>query len=195
MTRLRRSPHSRTEPTEGSRLRELRVGNRGDARQAGVGGEVGMFRKSLGLVRGSHAAGAGGRCRGRCGGGDDGGGGGGKTIALLLPENHTPRYESRDRPEFEAKVKELCSDCKILYSNADAGRLQAAEPGRGRADPGRRRARPRPGRRRLRGRDRHEGQGAERAGRQLRPPDHELRRRLLRLVRQRRRSASCRATR
>jgi D-xylose transport system substrate-binding protein len=58
-------------------------------------------------------------------GGDDGGGGSG-TIALLLPENHTPRYEARDRPEFEAKVKELCSDCKILYSNAtqDASRQQ-----------------------------------------------------------------------
>jgi D-xylose transport system substrate-binding protein len=51
-----------------------------------------------------------------CGGGGDGGGG--KTIALLLPENHTPRYEAADRPDFEAKVKDLCSDCKILYSNA-----------------------------------------------------------------------------
>jgi D-xylose transport system substrate-binding protein len=59
--------------------------------------------------------------------GDDGGGGGGSgTIALLLPENHTPRYESNDRPNFEAKVKELCSDCKILYSNAaqDAAKQQ-----------------------------------------------------------------------
>jgi D-xylose transport system substrate-binding protein len=58
-----------------------------------------------------------------CGGG---GGGGGQTIALLLPENHTPRYESSDRPDFEAKVKELCSDCKILYSNAnqDAAKQQ-----------------------------------------------------------------------
>jgi D-xylose transport system substrate-binding protein len=56
----------------------------------------------------------------------DGGGGGSGTIALLLPENHTPRYEAADRPDFEAKVKELCSDCKILYSNAtqDASRQQ-----------------------------------------------------------------------
>jgi D-xylose transport system substrate-binding protein len=52
-------------------------------------------------------------------GDDGGGGGGGKTIALLLPENHTPRYEAADRPNFEAKVKELCSDCKLLYSNAE----------------------------------------------------------------------------
>jgi D-xylose transport system substrate-binding protein len=60
-----------------------------------------------------------------CGGGNDNGGG--KTIALLLPENHTPRYEANDRPDFEAKVKELCSDCKILYSNAtqDASKQQS----------------------------------------------------------------------
>ena len=61
--------------------------------------------------------------------GDDnggGGGGGGGTIALLLPESHTARYESQDRPNFERKVKELCSDCKIDYSNAgeDASRQQ-----------------------------------------------------------------------
>ena len=53
-------------------------------------------------------------------------GGGGKTIAFLLPENQTARYESQDRPLFEAKIKELCSDCKILYSNAtqDAAKQQ-----------------------------------------------------------------------
>src|SRR6266511_5283426 len=59
-----------------------------------------------------------------CGGG--GGGGGGKKIALLLPESHTDRYESQDRPNFEKKVKAVCSDCDILYSNAgeDAARQQ-----------------------------------------------------------------------
>jgi D-xylose transport system substrate-binding protein len=52
------------------------------------------------------------------GGGDSGGGGG--SIALLLPESKTARYESQDRPNFEKKVKELCpSDCPIIYSNAD----------------------------------------------------------------------------
>ena len=51
------------------------------------------------------------------GGGGDSGGGGGK-IALLLPESKTARYESQDRPQFEKKVKELCSDCEIVYSNA-----------------------------------------------------------------------------
>jgi len=48
-----------------------------------------------------------------------GGGGGGKKIALLLPESKTARYESQDRPNFEKKVKQLCSDCGIIYSNAD----------------------------------------------------------------------------
>ena len=52
-------------------------------------------------------------------GGGGGGGGGGGSIALLLPESKTARYESQDRPNFERKVKELCSDCPIIYSNAD----------------------------------------------------------------------------
>lgn len=45
--------------------------------------------------------------------------GSGGKIALLLPESKTTRYESQDRPAFEAKVKELCPDCEIIYSNAD----------------------------------------------------------------------------
>ncbi len=62
-----------------------------------------------------------------CGGDDDNesadkasgdGGGGGKTIALLLPETKTTRYEEKDRPLFTAKVKELCPDCEIIYANA-----------------------------------------------------------------------------
>ena len=32
---------------------------------------------------------------------------GGKTIALLLPESKTTRYDQQDRPLFEAKLKEL----------------------------------------------------------------------------------------
>jgi D-xylose transport system substrate-binding protein len=62
-----------------------------------------------------------------CGDDDDGGGGGGgKKIALLLPETKTARYETQDRPLFERKVKELCSDCEIVYSNAsqDAAKQQ-----------------------------------------------------------------------
>jgi D-xylose transport system substrate-binding protein len=46
-------------------------------------------------------------------------GGKGGKIALLLPETKTARYESQDRPLFTAKVKALCPDCQIIYSNAD----------------------------------------------------------------------------
>ncbi|WP_107654559.1 sugar ABC transporter substrate-binding protein [Nocardia suismassiliense] len=46
-------------------------------------------------------------------------GGDNPTIALLLPESKTTRYEAFDRPLFEAKVKQLCEKCKVLYFNAD----------------------------------------------------------------------------
>ncbi|MBX5468355.1 MAG: sugar ABC transporter substrate-binding protein [Thermoleophilaceae bacterium] len=67
-----------------------------------------------------------------CGGGDNngggggGGGGGGKKIALLLPESKTTRYETQDRPHFTTKLKQLCPDCQLLYSNAnqDAAKQQ-----------------------------------------------------------------------
>jgi D-xylose transport system substrate-binding protein len=49
--------------------------------------------------------------------GDDGGGG--PKIALLLPETKTTRYEAHDRPEFEAAVNAECSDCEVIYSNAN----------------------------------------------------------------------------
>lgn len=55
--------------------------------------------------------------------------GGGKsgTIALLLPENKTTRYESQDKPLFERDMKALCPNCKIIYSNAqqDASKQQS----------------------------------------------------------------------
>src|SRR3954447_19787344 len=46
-------------------------------------------------------------------------GGGGKKIALLLPESKTARDESQDRPLFTAKLKQICPDCSVIYSNAD----------------------------------------------------------------------------
>lgn len=64
-----------------------------------------------------------------CGDDDDGGGGGGAsttsgggasgTVALLLPESKTARYESSDRPLFEQKLRQICPDCRLIYSNAD----------------------------------------------------------------------------
>ena len=91
----------------------------------------------------------------------------GGTIALLLPENHTPRYEARDKPEFETKVKELCSDCKILYSNAEQDASKQQNQAEAALTQGAKVLVARRGRRRLRGLDRQEGQGAERARRQL----------------------------
>lgn len=41
------------------------------------------------------------------------------TIALLLPETKTTRYELHDRPTFVAKVQALCPSCKIDYANAN----------------------------------------------------------------------------
>jgi len=59
-----------------------------------------------------------------CGGSS---GGGGTKIALLLPENETPRYETNDRPDFEKAVEKQCEDCEVLYSNAggDAQKQQS----------------------------------------------------------------------
>jgi D-xylose transport system substrate-binding protein len=54
-----------------------------------------------------------------CGGSSGGGATAGKKIALLLPESKTARYESKDRPLFEAKLKSLCSNCTLIYSNAN----------------------------------------------------------------------------
>jgi D-xylose transport system substrate-binding protein len=64
-----------------------------------------------------------------CGSDDDGGsgttgtasgdGGGGGSIALLLPESKTARYENQDRPRFVEKVRELCPDCEVIYANAE----------------------------------------------------------------------------
>ncbi len=62
-----------------------------------------------------------------CGGGSTGGGGSSapaKKIALLLPESKTARYESKDRPFFQDKLKSLCSSCQIIYSNANQDAAQ-----------------------------------------------------------------------
>ena len=62
------------------------------------------------------------------GGGGGGGGGGSCAIALLLPENTTPRYESADKPYFEAEVAKLAPQCKVLYFNAaNDGTLQTQQ--------------------------------------------------------------------
>jgi D-xylose transport system substrate-binding protein len=40
-------------------------------------------------------------------------------VALLLPETKTTRYETADRPDFEARMKQLAPRVQIIYSNAD----------------------------------------------------------------------------
>jgi D-xylose transport system substrate-binding protein len=42
----------------------------------------------------------------------------GATVALLLPENQTARYETHDKPDFQKQLQQLCPSCKLLYSNA-----------------------------------------------------------------------------
>ncbi|HEY9390985.1 MAG TPA: substrate-binding domain-containing protein [Mycobacteriales bacterium] len=41
-------------------------------------------------------------------------------IGLLLPETAVARYEGKDKPYFEAKLKEICPDCELLYANANS---------------------------------------------------------------------------
>jgi D-xylose transport system substrate-binding protein len=71
-----------------------------------------------------------------CGGGGDNGstsggttssGGASGTVALLLPENKTARYESDDRPIFTSALRQYCPNCKLIYSNAeqDAAKQQS----------------------------------------------------------------------
>ncbi|MER6154617.1 substrate-binding domain-containing protein [Streptomyces sp. NPDC001868] len=50
-----------------------------------------------------------------------------KSIGLLLPDNVTARYEKFDKPYFEDKVKELCSDCDVQYANAAADPAKQAQ--------------------------------------------------------------------
>jgi D-xylose transport system substrate-binding protein len=46
------------------------------------------------------------------------------TIALLLPETKTTRYEAADKPMFTAKVQALCPNCKVDYQNANQDSAQ-----------------------------------------------------------------------
>jgi D-xylose transport system substrate-binding protein len=52
------------------------------------------------------------------GAGSTSGGGNAPRIGLLLPDATTARWETRDRPLLEKRVKELCADCTIEYANA-----------------------------------------------------------------------------
>ncbi|WP_367326116.1 sugar ABC transporter substrate-binding protein [Streptomyces sp. HUAS ZL42] len=64
---------------------------------------------------------------GKAGDDDSGSDSGSKTIGLLLPDSVTTRYEKFDKPYFEAKVKELCSDCTVEYANAAGDAAKQAQ--------------------------------------------------------------------
>ena len=42
------------------------------------------------------------------------------TVAFLMPDQASTRYEEHDFPGFEAAMKELCADCTVIYQNANA---------------------------------------------------------------------------
>ncbi|MFI6598089.1 sugar ABC transporter substrate-binding protein [Nonomuraea sp. NPDC050536] len=61
-----------------------------------------------------------------CGSGSSGGtggtGGGAENakVAFLMPDLASTRYELADKPLFEAKMKQLCPSCSVIYQNADS---------------------------------------------------------------------------
>jgi len=61
--------------------------------------------------------------------GEESSGGGSLKIALLLPENETPRYETNDKPDFEKAVKEQCAGCSVTYYNAGGDAEKQASQG------------------------------------------------------------------
>ena len=43
----------------------------------------------------------------------------GGTVAFLMPDQASTRYEQHDFPGFKAEMSKLCPDCKVLYQNAN----------------------------------------------------------------------------
>jgi D-xylose transport system substrate-binding protein len=41
------------------------------------------------------------------------------TVAFLMPDEGSTRYEQHDFPGFKAEMAKLCPDCKVLYQNAN----------------------------------------------------------------------------
>jgi D-xylose transport system substrate-binding protein len=42
------------------------------------------------------------------------------TVAFLMPDQASTRYEEHDYPGFAAEMEKLCETCKVIYLNADA---------------------------------------------------------------------------
>ncbi len=44
----------------------------------------------------------------------------GGTVAFLMPDQASTRYEQHDFPGFKAEMAKICPNCKVLYQNANA---------------------------------------------------------------------------
>lgn len=42
------------------------------------------------------------------------------TVAFLMPDQASTRYEEHDWPGFQAEMEKLCPDCTLIYQNANA---------------------------------------------------------------------------
>jgi D-xylose transport system substrate-binding protein len=42
------------------------------------------------------------------------------TVAFLMPDQASTRYEEHDFPGFKAEMEKLCPDCTLIYQNANA---------------------------------------------------------------------------
>jgi len=42
------------------------------------------------------------------------------TVAFLMPDQGSTRYEEHDFPGFKAEMEKLCPDCTVIYQNANA---------------------------------------------------------------------------
>jgi len=57
------------------------------------------------------------------------------TVAFLMPDQASTRYEQHDFPGFKAEMSKLCPDCKVLYQNANRFHRRGF-PGAHGAEPG-----------------------------------------------------------
>ena len=42
------------------------------------------------------------------------------TVAFLMPDQASTRYEQHDFPGFKSAMAKLCSRCRVVYQNANA---------------------------------------------------------------------------
>src|SRR5689334_24902743 len=42
------------------------------------------------------------------------------TVAFLMPDQASTRYEQHDFPGFKAEMEKLCPKCTVIYQNANA---------------------------------------------------------------------------